>query len=231
MRRGSPALKWSFKDSLFLTALSSLGAVVLRVLGATWRVVWTGREHVDGLERRGTNWIYAFWHGGLLSLVYTHRGRGIKVLVSTHRDGELVARMISKLGFEAVRGSSTRGGGRAIFELAGRKEGAPLGVAPDGPRGPSRRAQPGVVYLAQRTGLPIVPLTSAGDPCWRMRSWDRFAVPKPFSRCAIGYGEPIWVPPNAKSEDIAAVCQDLERSLNRLQLELERTASCDGEAR
>ena len=163
-------------------------------------------------------------------MIYTHRRQRIKVLVSTHRDGELVARVISKLGFEAVRGSTTRGGGKALFTLSGLREGAPLGVAPDGPRGPARRAHPGVVYLAQRTGLPIVPLSSAATPCWKARSWDRFTVPLPFSRCAVGYGEPLWVPAEASAEDIAKITVELEKRLNSLQVELDAIAEGRGGA-
>jgi lysophospholipid acyltransferase (LPLAT)-like uncharacterized protein len=213
---------------LFLKTFSALGSFVLRALGATWRVKWLGREHTATLKRDGHNWIYAFWHGGLLALIYTHRRQGIKVLVSTHRDGELVSRVITELGFDAVRGSTTRGGGRALFTLARLREGAPIGVAPDGPRGPSRRVHPGVIYLAQRSGLPIVPLTSAGDPCWRAGSWDRFAVPLPFSSCAIGYGEPLWVPPDARGEDIDRLSEELQDRLNALQEKLDQAASNRG---
>jgi lysophospholipid acyltransferase (LPLAT)-like uncharacterized protein len=213
--------RWSRKDESFLRFFSSLGCSVLRALGASWRVRWVGREHTTALKSSRQNWIYAFWHSGLLALIYTHRRQGVKVLVSTHRDGELIARVISKLGFTAVRGSTTRGGGRALFALAALKDGAPLGVAPDGPRGPARRVHPGVVYLAQRTGLPIVPLTSASAPCWRARSWDRFTVPLPMSRCVVGYGKPMWVPADAKGPAIEELRAELESRLNALQRDLD----------
>ena len=215
---------WTLRERMFLRTFSSLGSFVLRALGATWRVKWVGREHTAALKNNGHNWIYAFWHGGLLALIYAHRRQGIKVLVSTHRDGELVSRVISKLGFDSVRGSTTRGGGRALFALARLRDGAPIGVTPDGPRGPSRHVHPGVIYLAQRSGLPIVPLTSAGHPCWRAGSWDSFAIPLPFSSCAIGYGEPMWVPQEARGDDIEKLCRELEERLNKLQDELDRAA-------
>jgi hypothetical protein len=218
---GPDARPWTPKEEFFLKAGSFLGAGLLRALGSTWRVEWVGREYVADLEDRGLNWIYAFWHGRLLALIYTHRGRGVKVLVSTHRDGELVARVITRLGFGAVRGSTTRGGGRALFTLAALRDEAPLGVAPDGPKGPARRVHPGVIYLAQRSGLPIVPLTSAGNPSWKAKSWDSFAVPLPFSKCAVGYGEPIWVPPDVKAPDVEGLSEELERRLNALQRDLE----------
>lgn len=219
---------WTLRERAFLRVFSSLGSLVMRALGATWRVRWVGREHTATLKRNGHNWIYAFWHGGLLALIYSHRRQGIKVLVSTHRDGELVSRVICKLGFEAVRGSTTRGGGRALFALARLRDGAPIGVAPDGPRGPSRHVHPGVIYLAQRSGLPIVPLTSAATPCWKAGSWDGFAIPLPFSSCAIGYGEPMWVPRDAREGDLEKCCHELEERLNELQGRLDRMASRRG---
>jgi len=224
MKRNEAAPEWTLKDRVFLRVFSSLGALTLRGLGATLRVRWVGREHTAKLKREGSNWIYAFWHGGLLALIYTHRRQGVKVLVSTHRDGELVARVVERLGFHTVRGSTTRGGERAIFTMAALREGAPLGVAPDGPRGPARCVQPGVIYLAQRSRLPIVPLASSCNPAWRARSWDRFTVPYPFSRCAVGYGEPMWVKAGADGEAIRAACVELERRLNALQEELDRIA-------
>lgn len=227
-RVSPPNPGWTLRDRLFLRMLSSLGSLVLGALGATWRVKWVGRKHTAALKTEGHNWIYAFWHGGLLALIYAHRRQNIKVLVSTHRDGELVARVITKLGFNAVRGSTTRGGGRALFMMAGLRMGAPLGVAPDGPRGPAKRVHPGVVYLAQRSGLPIVPLTSASAPSWNARSWDSFTVPLPFSRCAIGYGEPLWVPPDAKGKEIQKAGDELERRLNALQVELDALVAGPG---
>ncbi len=213
--------EWSRRDESYLRFFSALGCLLLRALGASWRVRWIGREHTAALKSGRQNWIYAFWHGGIPALIYTHRRQGVKVLVSTHRDGELVARMIVKMGFKAVRGSTTRGGGSALFELAGLKDGAPLGVAPDGPRGPARRVHPGVVYLAQRSGLPIVPLASASAPCWRARSWDRFTVPLPLSRCVVGYAEPLWVPADARGEAIENLRAELESRLNALQRKLD----------
>jgi lysophospholipid acyltransferase (LPLAT)-like uncharacterized protein len=212
---------WTPKEEFLLRSGSLLGAGLVRTLGMTWRLSWVGEHHRADLERSGSNWIYAFWHGWLLALIYTHRNKGIKVLVSTHRDGELVARLIAKLGFGVVRGSTTRGGGRALFALAALRDEAPLGVAPDGPRGPARQVHPGVIYLAQRSGLPIVPLTSASNPCWRANSWDRFVVPLPFARCAIGYGEPLWVPPHAGGVEIERLRAELQGRLDSLQRSLE----------
>lgn len=171
------------------------GAITLRLFGRTWRIE---RRGVEAYERRiatGERCIFAFWHARLLPLAFTHRHRGYVVLVSRSRDGELIAGIVERLGFETARGSSTRGGDqgvRGLLAFAARK--SVLGIAPDGPRGPAERVKPGLVYLASRTGLPVVPVASAARSAWVLRSWDRFRVPWPFTRVVIAYGEPIAIP-------------------------------------
>lgn len=170
----------------------------VRVLGRTWRIVWLpGYAERDAALRAGGCCIFAFWHARLLPLVWTHRGRGIVVLVSRHHDGEWIARVIEHMGFATARGSSTRGGdaaARAMIGFAG--EGRHLAITPDGPRGPAERVKAGLVYLASRTGLPVVPVATAARPHRRMRSWDAFRIPAPFARVAVGYGAPVRVPPD-----------------------------------
>ncbi len=156
----------------------------------------------------------ALWHSCLLAPIYSHRGRGVAILVSRHRDGEVITRIIERLGFETARGSSTRGGvegAREMLELA--REGRTLGITPDGPRGPAERLKPGVVVIASRSGLPIVPLASASSSCWVMRSWDRFRVPKPFARVVVAYGEPIAVPRDLSDADLESWRDRVERAI------------------
>jgi len=132
----------------------------------------------------------------MLPLVYTHRGRGIVVLVSRHRDGEWIARTIERLGFRTARGSSTRGGEAAVRELLERSsDRTPIAITPDGPRGPAGRVKPGLLYLASRTGWPIVPVATAARRAWMLGSWDRFRVPLPFTHVHVAYGQPLDVPP------------------------------------
>jgi lysophospholipid acyltransferase (LPLAT)-like uncharacterized protein len=190
---------------------ASLGALVVRLLGLTWRIERIGIAEHDAVLARGGRCIYALWHARLLPLVFTHRGRGAAVLVSRHRDGELITRIIERLGYVAARGSSTRGGEeglREMIEWAERKR--LLAITPDGPRGPAERVKPGLVYLASRTGFPILPVAAASRRCWRLRSWDGFRVPKPFARVIVAYGAPI------------PVAADLDRdALERLRLVVE----------
>ncbi len=186
------------KSPLWLPAAARVASGFVLGLGGTWRV--ERAEGYDALDREllaGRKCIYALWHARLLPLVWSHRGRSVAVLVSRHRDGEWVARVVESLGFVTARGSSTRGGDSAVREMlehAGR--GHALAVTPDGPRGPAGRVKPGLVYLASRTGWPIVPVTAAASRSWTFRSWDRFRVPLPFTRVRLAYGEPITVPPD-----------------------------------
>ncbi len=172
-----------------------LGAGLVRVLGSTWRIDWLDQNGALARPSWDAPAVYAFWHGTLLVLSYSHRARGIVVLVSRHADGEYISQIICRLGFGVVRGSSTRGGLRALLEMgrAGR-EGHPLGVTPDGPRGPRAVLQAGVLHIAQRSGLPIVPLAASAVRRTRLASWDRFLIPHPWSRVAIVTGAPIHIP-------------------------------------
>jgi lysophospholipid acyltransferase (LPLAT)-like uncharacterized protein len=167
-------------------------AWVIRALIATirYQVVFLGREHpVDPRQER---YIYAFWHESMLlpTVVRTE----ICVLISQHADGELIARACERLGIAAVRGSSTRGGSEALLRMLGVGRERHLAVTPDGPRGPRRRVQLGTIFLASRTGLPVVPFGVAYQRAWRFRSWDRFAVPRPWSRAFAVVGHALAVP-------------------------------------
>ena len=154
IQMGNFLLNW-----LKLSVLPPIGAAVIRGLGRSMRMDSQGHEQVDALYRQGQHIILAFWHAQQLMIPTGYRGTGANVLVSQHQDGEIIARIISRFGHWAVRGSSTRGGALALRELIrlGRS-GADLVVTPDGPKGPRQIAKLGVVQLAKATGLPIVPL-------------------------------------------------------------------------
>jgi len=149
---------------LKLWLLPALGYALMRALAATLRLRTIYPERADARWGENKNIIMAFWHGRQLMIPFAYRGAGVKILISEHRDGELIARMLRWFGFGAARGSTTRGGSRALRELvrAGRA-GADLAVTPDGPRGPRCRAQGGVVELAKLTGVPILPITFAAS--------------------------------------------------------------------
>ncbi len=143
-----------------LAVLPPVGAWTIRFLGRTLRIRTEGGNQVDDLYKRGGHLIIAFWHGRQLMMPFIYRGSEAHILISQHRDGELIHRIVSHFGFKAVRGSTTRGGPAALRQLIrlGRS-GVDLVVTPDGPRGPRQVAQMGVIHLAKATGLPILPCT------------------------------------------------------------------------
>ena len=172
-----------------------LSAGAIGLLGGTLTIRMIGEEYLERAREGGRRVLYAFWHEGLLVATYAFRRQGIQVLVSQHRDGELIARAIERMGYGTIRGSSTRGGTRALFRMASAgAAGDDLGVTVDGPRGPRLEVKPGTLFIAGRSGLPIVPFAVASHKPWELSSWDRFMVPRPFSTAAIAFGEPLEVP-------------------------------------
>ncbi|WP_447973296.1 lysophospholipid acyltransferase family protein [Nitrospira sp. Kam-Ns4a] len=165
---------------LKLAVVPALGAWAIRALGRTLFLRTVGAEQVDALYRRGGRMIIVFWHGRQLMMPLAYRGTEAHVLVSRHRDGELISRLIGRFGFRSVRGSTTRGGVEALRQLIrlGRT-GMDLVVTPDGPRGPRQVVQKGVVQLAKATGLPIVPLTFGCSKKNSLRVGIAFCCPIP----------------------------------------------------
>jgi lysophospholipid acyltransferase (LPLAT)-like uncharacterized protein len=198
-------------------AVAAAAYPLMAALGRTldWRV--EGASYYDELIRSGRPPILALWHGRILPATLYWRGRGIVAMTSENFDGEWVARLMARFGFRAARGSTSRGGSRALVQL--RRELASGQVAAftlDGPRGPARVAQPGAVWLAGATGHPVLPFHIEAARSWRAGSWDRTLVPKPFSTVAIAIGEPFTVP-NTDDELIRESCRDLERRLELLE--------------
>ena len=195
-----------------------IGAFVLRTLARTWRIRVIGDEGLNAERAARRPVIFVLWHGQMLPLLYQHRNQKVRVLISEHRDGELVARTALALGFGTVRGSSTRGAGRALLGLVREVEaGRDIAVTPDGPRGPAKSFAPGALVVAQRTGARIVPVTAVAKSAWHLRSWDRFMIPKPFSRVIISYG-PMSAVSAAEARDAPAeaarfqqIMEDAER--------------------
>jgi lysophospholipid acyltransferase (LPLAT)-like uncharacterized protein len=214
---------------LWLEPATWLAAMLMRGLGASWRIERVGEDPSDpGIGRHEPS-IFALWHSQLLPLVYTHRGRDAVVLVSRHLDGQIVARVLERLGFRTARGSSTRGGGEGMLELLAHAEaGRHLALTPDGPRGPAEVVKPGIIYLASRTGMPVIPVVAAARPSRRLGSWDGMRVPWPFARLRVESGAALRVPPGL---DEAGE----ERWRTRLETELraltERVRAAVGEPR
>ena len=170
-----------------------LGLVVFRVLASTWRIRFNERAPMEDARRR-TRIILTLWHGELLPLLWVHRNQQIAIMISEHRDGEIVARIAESLGNRTVRGSSSKGGSRALIALVRElADGHDAAITPDGPRGPARVLAPGVAVAAYRSGAVIVPIRAAASRAWRLKSWDRFMIPMPFARIDVSYGTPTAV--------------------------------------
>jgi lysophospholipid acyltransferase (LPLAT)-like uncharacterized protein len=148
---------------------------------------------------------------------YCYPGPRIVVLSSKHRDAEALVRILRMFGIEQARGSSTSGGATGLRQILRKvQEGCDVGLTPDGPRGPRRRVQPGVVAIARFTGLPIIPVTFSASRALRLRSWDRTLIPKPFSRGLFVYGDPVVVPRDADEPSQERLRATLERELDRI---------------
>jgi lysophospholipid acyltransferase (LPLAT)-like uncharacterized protein len=199
-----------------------LAAGFIRGLRATLRLRHHGDERVRERERRGEPFILAFWHRHLLLMPYAYRGRRISVLVSQSQDGELIARTVARLGIDSSRGSSSRGGIAGMRSLLRKAaDGWDIAFTPDGPRGPLREVQPGVILAAAATGLPIQPVAIAASRAKLLRSWDRFVVPLPFSAVHFVYGEPLVVERRGNLEQAAA---ELKARLDAAEAAAERWA-------
>lgn len=169
--------------------------LVIQFIGKTSRVVSVHHAETKKLLEENKPVLFAFWHRFQLLMVYEHRGTGVNVLVSQSRDGELIAQALHRFGFKTARGSSSRGGSAAFMELLEFVEkGGQAAFTPDGPRGPYRSVQPGLVALAQKTGAPIIPIGWAGARTKELSSWDRFLIPLPFSKYVVYFDAPLTVP-------------------------------------
>ncbi|MDE0005622.1 MAG: lysophospholipid acyltransferase family protein [Rhodospirillaceae bacterium] len=201
-------------ESPVYSLVAKLSAGAIGLLGRSLSIQRVGAEYLEQAREGGRKVLYAFWHEGLLVATYAFRRQGIQVLVSQHRDGELIARAIECMGYGTIRGSSTRGGTRALFRMAAAgAAGDDLGVTVDGPRGPRLQVKPGTLFIAGRSGLPIVPFAVASHKACLLSSWDRFMVPRPFTRAAIAFGEPMTVPGDAPVERLEPYRAELQRRL------------------
>jgi hypothetical protein len=196
----------------------------MRALGATYHWHVEGLQHYNSIVASGRQPIMCFWHGRILPATLYFRNRGIVVMISRNFDGEWIARIIRSFGYGTARGSTSRGGMRALVQM--RRDlasGKPAGFALDGPRGPARVAQPGAIFLAGATGHPILPFHIESSRFWTAGRWDQTQVPKPFARVAIAIGAPIEV--SGTDEGLVEEKRlEVERTLARLEQEAVRSA-------
>jgi lysophospholipid acyltransferase (LPLAT)-like uncharacterized protein len=195
---------------------------IYRLYGSLWRLEEVRKPTLPA----GKNCLYAHWHGDELLLVPRFAHRNMSVMVSTSRDGELMKRILSKMGFTVVRGSSTRGGVGGLKALidAVMVGGHDASLAVDGPRGPLYHVKPGILKLAQQTGAPLIPGAAAASKRFIFKkAWNQCYFPLPFSHCVIVYGEPMTVPADLTSEQFEELRVRLETKLLALKAEAEST--------
>lgn len=201
----------------------AVGPWLLRALYATWRVKILNDGGWRALRSAGQPFVFSLWHGELLPLVIEHRNEGVRIVISEHGDGEVIAQIAQRLGLASIRGSSSRGAARALLAMCDALSGgAEVAVTPDGPRGPAHKYAGGALVAAQRAHAPIVAIRVAVSSAWRLRSWDAFMIPKPFAAVNIAYSDPVYV----EAEDARAAAEQTARFEELMEVTADR-ARCN----
>ncbi|HXY55336.1 MAG TPA: lysophospholipid acyltransferase family protein [Nitrospirota bacterium] len=197
--------------------ISYVGWALISIWSMTIRTHTVKKEDADRLITEGKNLIYAFWHGRQFLLFHHQRNSGIVIPASESRDGDIQAGILKRFGFNVVRGSSKRKGGRALLGMVeGLREGKNIAIAVDGPRGPIYEVKQGITYLAGKLNKPIVPVSSSAKQYWILgKIWDKYMLPVPFTQAVVVYGEPIIVH-GTKEEELESKRRELTEALNRV---------------
>jgi lysophospholipid acyltransferase (LPLAT)-like uncharacterized protein len=207
-------MPWLIKSVAFaLTNVTRFWISTLNIRVRHLGAINTNPHHAPA----GAGYLYAFWHENLSILPFLFGRRNVSALIGEHADAQLVAEVLGHLGMPTVRGSSTRGGVKAVLQILRQAGGNKhLALAPDGPRGPRRRVQPGLLYLASRARMPIVPIAVGFDRPWRLGSWDRLAIARPWSSVVVLFGAPIPIAPKADRGELESQRQHFETSFHAL---------------
>jgi len=196
-------------------AIGNIAGLAIRVMG------WTLRYRITGLEQMGGKYaggpvIFALWHNRIFAMPYAKpqlsKDREVCVLTSASKDGAILETAVRTFGLTAVRGSSSRRGAAALVALRRKlSSGATVTITPDGPKGPRYKVQPGVIKLAQASGSPIVIVSVNYSRCWRFKSWDRFCLPKPFSKVIVHLEDGVEISKELSEDDFERARLDLEK--------------------
>ena len=209
------------KDFCYRQLFPRAGLVLVKLISRTYRCRLVDTNHEQGaLDAHGTV-VYTSWHQRFFpGITFFATRKPIAIMISQSRDGEMVARVVDILGWRSVRGSSTTGGGRALKELRSlTSRGYRVGHIVDGPQGPFGVVKPGLLTIAQFSGAPILPVIMSAERRWVFNSWDRFMVPKPFSRVFVRFTPPIHVPRRLDPEAFEALRQDVEKQIKELTIQ------------
>ena len=209
--------RFSRRERTLLALVSWAGYLAIRLIGPTLRYTVSIEEGGPADDRLHPV-IYVFWHRCVFVATHFFRNRNIQVMTSSSFDGEYIARIIEKFGYGAVRGSSSRGAVRALLAMHAEIErGQSVALTIDGPRGPRYQAKPGPVLLARNTQVPILPFHIAVEKAWLLHSWDRFIIPKPFSRVLVRLGRLLRVPQETDSGAAANYQAEMQATLDRIR--------------
>jgi hypothetical protein len=222
--------RWTFRQRIVLSLIVWAGYWFIRLLGPTLRF---SVSYEDGAQKTLDErpHVASFWHECMIPATYLFRNMGIRVMSSYSYDGEYMGRIIRKLGFVAVKGSSSRNPVRALLGLRrALEEGWTVAFTLDGPRGPRRKVKPGPAGLARSSGTTMTTFHAAVEKAWVLHSWDRMMIPKPFSRVLVRVGTLIHVPADASDEDLDRYTDELQSSLDRICEFAEANVSKAGKA-
>jgi lysophospholipid acyltransferase (LPLAT)-like uncharacterized protein len=193
--------------------IAAVSTPIVEALGGTYRWHASGADRWDAVMQSGQRPILALWHGRILAATLYFRDRGVVAITSQNFDGEWIARLMGRFGYAAARGSTSRGGAKALVQLKRDLDaGRPVAFTVDGPRGPARVVQRGAVWLAGASGHPILPFHIEASTFWTVGSWDAHQIPKPGGDLAIAIGEPIYIT-GIDEGTIAAGCVTLTAAL------------------
>lgn len=199
------------KDGL----ISIAGWLLIQFIGRTSRFSVKGFDRFRGMARSGQGSIVIVWHGRTMMPVFYCRNMGIQAIISLSRDGEIQSRIFKRFGFVVIRGSSGRGGAKAALTAVKRlQNGGSLAITPDGPKGPANEVQDGTIFMAKKAGVPIIPLGVGISRRKLMPTWDSYALPKPFCRCGLIFGEPLEISVDAGDDDLK---EALKNALDQVQ--------------
>ena len=207
---------FTLRQRFLLFLVGWLGPFLINVLGFTWRVKVVAPHDVYPRRTKTFKRIYCFWHNRLLPLAYTERRKNVGILISSHFDGEIIARIVSRLGYIPLRGSSTRGGTEGLLSMLRNEDVWYLAITVDGPRGPKGVVKPGAIFLAAKSGLEIVPVSCDAKRKWILPSWDNFEIPKPFAKVVVTMGDPIAIKDITGHTQIKDQAEKLAEILNEL---------------
>lgn len=215
--------KYSLKERLLIRVADVVFFLAIKLIGWTIRWETEGIENLDEVRAAGKLPIFCLWHDRIFAGTYFLRNRGIVVITSQSLDGEYIARFVKRLGYGTVRGSSTRGGVKALVEMVRcMRSGVSTAFTVDGPRGPRYEAKKGAALLAKKTGNPILPFGVESARFWNVKSWDRMQIPKPFTKARFIVGRPIYVGVDAGDGELAGKTAELQGSLDAIVLHGEK---------